>query len=802
MAGNKLHGRLPSDLGKNLPSIKDIGIGLNLFSGVLPLSLTNLSTLQAIDATSNSFSGVVPSDLGRLQNLNLFQMDNNMLEANNEEEWEFVASLANCSRLQKLELGWNRLKGKLPSSLANLSANLQVLQIPSNKISGAVPLDVGNLASLQLVDLSDNLLSGAIPESIGKLTQLNELYLSSNNISGVVPSSIGKITSLSILSVHANNLQGSIPPSIGNLSKLSVLDLFKNKVTGFIPNEVGHLSSISIDFDLSYNLLEGPLPSEVGGLVNLKELTLSGNKLSGDIPDTISNCRVLEKLALDGNSFQGSIPVTFNKMAGLTFLNLTNNKLNGSIPGNLASITNLQELYLAHNNLSGTIPESLGNQTSLLRLDLSFNNLHGKVPKEGIFTNLTGLSIVGNNALCGGVPQLHLPECPSSSARKNKKGMSKSLRIAIPTAGAPLLSIFVVWAGLLYRKLKKASKKEIPPQFTEPELPIVPYNDILKGTDGFSEANVLGKGRYGKVYKCTLENQATAVAVKVFNLQVSGSYKSFQAECEALRRVKHRCLVKIVTCCSSIDHQGQDFRAIVFEFMTNSSLDRWIHSNFDRQNGQGALSLSQRLDIAVDIVDALDYLHNGCQPPVIHCDLKPSNILLNQDMRACVGDFGIARVLDEATSKQHMNSNSSIGIRGSIGYIAPEYGDGLAVSTNGDVFSLGITLIEMFTGRSPTNDMFKDGISLHHYAEVAFPDKVMEIADANIWLREGPNTSNDTRYITKIKECLSSVIQLGILCSKQLPTERLSMSNAAAEMHAIRDKYSSTQQLSDVRSYQ
>ena len=121
-------------------------------------------------------------------------------------------------------------------------------------------------------------------------------------------------------------------------------------------------------------------------------------------------------------------------------------------------------------------------------------------------------------------------------------------------------------------------------------------------------------------------------------------------------------------------------------------------------------------------------------------------------------------------------------------YIA-EYGEGLAVSTYGDVFSLGITLIELFTGKSSTNDMFKDGISLHHYAEVAFPDKVMEIADANIWLREGPNTSNDSRYITKIKECLSSVIQLGILCSKQLPIDRLSMSNAAAEMHAIRDKY-------------
>ncbi|CAM0147923.1 unnamed protein product [Urochloa decumbens] len=789
VARNELHGQLPSDIGKGLPSIQDIGFAKNQFTGTLPRSLANLSTLQMFDATYNSFTGVVPSKLGRLQNLVVFQIEENMLEANNEEEWEFVDSLTNCSKLQMLKLGWNKFAGKLPSSLANLSTNLLWLNIPSNYISDGIPSEIGNLANLEVLDLTDNLLSGVIPESIGKLAQLKDLFLYTNNLSGVIPSSIGNLTGLGKLIARQNNLEGAIPPSIGNLNKLWEIDLSRNKLTGIIPNEIMQASPNSVSIVLSNNLLEGPLPSEVGHLVNLEQLILSGNKLSGGIPGTIGNCRVLESLLMDGNSFQGSIPVTFKNMAGLTLLNLTNNKLNGSIPGNLASITNLQELYLAHNNFSGTIPELLANSTSLVRLDLSFNNLQGEVPKGGVFRNITGLSIAGNGALCGGIPQLQLPKCPSSSARKNAKGVQKSLRIVIPTAGAFLVSLFIVWAGFHYRKIKTAPKKEMPPQFIGIELPIVPYNDILKGTDGFSEANLLGKGRYGRVYKGTFEIQASVVAVKVFNLQLSGSYKSFLAECEALRRVKHRCLVKIVTCCSSIDHQGLDFRALVFEFMANGSLDRWIHSNFDGQNGQGALSLSQRLDIAVDIVDALDYLHNGCHPPVIHCDLKPSNILLNQEMRARVGDFGISRVLDEATSKPPTNSNSSIGIRGSIGYIAPEYGDGFAVSTYGDVFGLGITLIELFTGSSPTNDMFKDGISLHHYAEEALPDKIMEIADANIWLSEGVNASNDTRHITRVRECLFSIIQLGIMCSKQLPMERLSMSDVAAEMHAIRDAY-------------
>ena len=159
-------------------------------------------------------------------------------------------------------------------------------------------------------------------------------------------------------------------------------------------------------------------------MVNLKQLSLSGNKLSGEIPNTIGNCRVLEILTMDDNSFQGSIPATFRNMAGLTILNLTNNQLNGSIPSNLATITYLQELYLAHNNLSGVIPELFGNSTTLLCLDLSFNNLPGKVPTNGVFRNITGLSIVGNTALCGGVPQLRLPKCPSSSAIKDNKDMT------------------------------------------------------------------------------------------------------------------------------------------------------------------------------------------------------------------------------------------------------------------------------------------------------------------------------------------------------------------------------------------
>lgn len=309
---------------------------------------------------------------------------------------------------------------------------------------------------------------------------------------------------------------------------------------------------------------------------------------------------------------------------------------------------------------------------------------------------------------------------------------------------------------------------------------------LSRGTDGFSEANLLGSGRYGVVYKCVFDNEDKTFAVKVFNLSQSGSSKSFEVECEAMRRIRHRRLIKIITCCSSFDLQGQEFKALVFEFMPNGSLDVWLHPKFHKFATSRTLSLAQRLDIAADIIAAVEYLHNSCQPPVIHCDLKPSNILLAEDMSARVGDFGISKFLPENTSRRMQNSYSITGIRGSIGYVAPEYGEGSAISTAGDIYSLGVLLLEIFTGRSPTDDMFRDSLGLHKFTEDALPDRTLEIVDSTIWLHIEPKDSITRRGV---QECLISVFRLGLSCSKQQPRERPSIRDVAAEMHAIRDAY-------------
>ncbi|WVZ75130.1 hypothetical protein U9M48_023217 [Paspalum notatum var. saurae] len=780
--GNRLHGSIPADIGSKFPAMQDFSLANNRLTGGVPSSISNLTALTSLQLSINAFTGTVPRDLGRLHRLQYLYMPHNQLEADDAEGWEFVSSLANCTQLLQLSLSDNSFGGQLPISLVNLSATLQYLALSDcSSISGNIPQDIGNLAGLSVLGFANTSISGVIPDTVGKLGNLVQLFLYSARLSGLIPSSLGNLTQLNLIAAYSNSLEGSIPTSIGKLRNLYVLDLSDNLLlNGSIPGEI-LLPSLSWSLNLSHNSFSGPLPSEVGNLVNLNQLILSGNQLSGPIPDAIGDCLVLESLMLDDNMFEGSIPQSLQSVKGLRVLNLTANRLSGRIPDALSNIGALQELYLAHNNLSGLIPASLQNLTSLLEFDVSFNDLEGEMPNGGVFRNLTALSLTGNSKLCGGIPQLHLAPCSTHPVRESKKDRSKTLMIALATTGAMLLLVSVtatIW------KLKHARKSQAPHTTTEEQYQRVSYQALLRGTDGFSDSNLLGKGRYGSVYKCSLDGEGEPVAVKFFNLQQSGSSKSFQAECEVLRRVRHRSLVKIITCCSSIDNQGQDFKALVIELMPNGSLDGWLHPKFSTPTLNNTLSLDQRLDIAVNVMDALEYLHNHCQPPIVHCDVKPSNILLAEDMSARVADFGISRILVENANTAGQNSNSTIGIRGSIGYVAPEYGEGSPISTLGDVYSLGILLLEMFTGRSPTDDMFRESLDLHKFSEASLPDRILEIADPTIWLHNG---TNDKTRRSKVQECLVSVIRLGISCSRQQPKERMPIQDAAMEMHAIRD---------------
>ncbi|XP_042483606.1 putative receptor-like protein kinase At3g47110 [Macadamia integrifolia] len=765
---NQLQGILPPNLGFTLPNLFELSVALNQFHGPIPISLSNLSKLEQLNICGNSFVGKVAINFRGLSKISMIVLATNHLGSGEVDDLNFVNTLTNCSHLTVFELNDNRFGGMLPNSIANLSTQLIDLSLGENKISGEIPVGMENLANLQSLDLSENLLQGSIPTSIGRLQMLNGLYLDGNRFTGSIPPSLGNLTLLIELYLRDNRLQGKIPSSLGQCKYMLRLALSGNSFDSVIPREIFDLSTL-IELNLSRNSFFGSLPLEVGRLKNLGVLDVSENNLFGEIPRTLGACTSLEHLFMERNLFQGSIPST------------------------LSSLRGLQDLDLSHNNFSGYIPKYLGTFKFLQNLNLSFNHLEGEVSTDGVFRNLSAVSVIGNNKLCGGIPELHLPACQTQKSKEDGRHHAFKQIAIICGCGGSLCFIFITFVFIIYRIRRQ--KKESTLFFIEGHHFKISYAQLLKATDGFSSANLIGVGSFGSVYKGVLNDGKTIVAVKVLNIRQKGASKSFMVECESLRNIRHRNLVKILTSCSSIDFEGNDFKALVYDFMPGGNLERWLHQHEnDIQDEQRHLSLVQRLNVAIDMATALDYLHHHCHIRIIHCDLKPSNILLDGDLTAHLGDFGISRILSKVTSRCQ-NHTSSVGIKGSIGYIAP----GVDVSMQGDIYSYGILLLEMFTGKRPTHELFIDDFNLHYWAEMALHNGVMDVIDPSLLSMEEDEKEAATT-VTKItrsrrcmkdrvQECLSSVIRIGVACSVESPCDRMDINDVVKELHLIRDIY-------------
>ncbi|XP_050154933.1 putative receptor-like protein kinase At3g47110 isoform X1 [Malus sylvestris] len=772
MFQNNLHGTLPPGLGHTIfPNLETFVFYANQFTGPVPASISNASNLSKFDIAFNKFTGKVPS-LARLSNLSWFELDENNLGNNEEGDLDFISSLVNCTNLEVLSIGFNNFGGVMPESVSNLSTKLRQIYFYENQIRGSIPIGVGNLINLERLSFYANLLAGTIPSSICKLNKLYGLDLQANELSGNVPSSLGNLTSLSRLYLNSNKLNGSIPQSLGDCRFMLELDLSHNNLSGPIPKQVINLP---VYLNLSGNQLAESIPMEVGNSEHLVYLDLSENKLSGEIPQSLASFTSLRSLYLSGNSLQGTIPKS------------------------LSSLRGIEDFDVSRNNLSGIIPNYLGSFPFLQNLNLSFNDFEGAVPIQGVFKNASAVSVVGNTWLCGGIPHLRLPKCIS---KQSKRGLSPKMNLIISVSCGVVGLVLVLLLALLYRSRKARALKSTSGSSLGVSLLKLSYEDLLKATDGFSASNLIGFGSFGSVYKGVLNQlEERDVAVKVLNLQTSRASKSFIYECEALKNIRHRNLVKLLTVCSSIDFQGNDFKALVYEFMVNGSLDESLHisaQGVDRPaNLPKNLNLTQRVNIAIDVACALDYLHNHSHMPIVHCDIKPSNILLDSDMTACVGDFGLARYLRDASCPSPLHDSSSNVIKGTIGYTPPEYGMGGELSTYGDVYSYGILLLQMLTGKRPTDDMFKGGMDLHNFVITALPGHVEEICDpllvqieeskssTNPRSNRGNHTPNDQRK--RVVGCLTSIARVGVACSVAMPRKRKDMSNVVAELSLIRD---------------
>ncbi|XXG58657.1 hypothetical protein AAC387_Pa04g0914 [Persea americana] len=606
--------------------------------------------------------------------------------------------------------------------------------------------------------MQTNLLSGTIPSNFQKLQKLQAITLHDNKLSGKVPSSLGNNTQLFGLHLQRNVLHGSIPRSLGNCRHLEYLRLSNNNLSGAIPEEVLNIHSL-ISLAIDMNSLTGSFPFDTNKLRSLTQLNITNNKFSGNIPSCLGNCTHLEYLYMKGNFFKGSIP------------------------SSLSSLKSTQVLDLSNNNLSGQIPKYLEELPFLHLLNLSSNILEGEVPTLGIFRNTSAISLSGNRKLCGGISELQLPACPRLPTKKQGRAIVKGV---VAVGFFLLLSSFLAIRFLL----TKSTKKPTSTSFMRSNFLGVTYAMLFKATNGFSSANLIGAGSHGSVYKGLLDCIETPIAIKILKLQQKRSFESFIVECKALGRVQHRNIIKILTVCSSIGFRGNDFKALVFQYMANGSLDMWLHP--DENEKLKILNLLQRLDVAIDVAYALDYLHHHCEAPIIHCNLKPGNVLLDDDMVAHLGDFSLARILSNDVVSSSRTQSSMLEMKGSIGYIAPEYGMGGDVSTCGDVYSYGILLLEMLTEKRPMDDIFKENQNLHQFAKMVLLEQVMEIIDHELLSEEIASIKHNESYYDmrcRMHETLVSLVRIGVSCSIDSPKERMQMNDVLIELLRVKEFY-------------
>lgn len=725
--GNNFTGVIPEDLG-SLPNLQALYLGKNRFSREIPESLVGLNSLKFLDLSGNNFGGDVQPIFGRMKQVRFLLLHKNSYKGGIRESG--VLTLPNISRL---DLSYNNFTGQLPLEISEMG-NLKFLVLAYNHFNGSIPSEYGNLSGLQALDLSFNDLRGPIPPSLGNLRSLLWLMLANNSLTGSIPPELGNCSSLLWLNLANNQLSGKMPTELARIGSNVTPTFMLNRRSDQLPAGSGECLAMmrwipadyppfSFVYDLltrkkcrslwdrllkGYGLFSVCLPGtnirtmQISGYVQL-----GGNRLSGSIPAEIGTMMNFSMLHFGQNLFEGELPSEIGRLP-LSVLNVTRNMFSGQIPVQIGNLRCVQNLDFSYNNFSGEFPTSLNHLSELTKFNISYNPyISGSVPGTGQLSTLDKWSFLGD-------PLLRLPPFISNttngsitgkeSETKRNREVGVFLVVLALILAASVCGVMTLIVCLLVKSpvdspgyLLEESKGEFvmssgsSSPWMSNTIKVIrldktafTHSDILNATRRFSDDRIIGRGGSGTVYRGVLPD-GRDVAVKKLQTEGMEGEREFRAEMEVLSGNgfgwPHPNLVALYGWCLN----GSE-KLLVYEYMEGGSLDDLI-------TDRTSLNWRRRLEIAIDVARALVYLHHECYPSIVHRDVKASNVLLDKNGKARVTDFGLARVVDAG------DSHVSTMVAGTVGYVAPEYGQTWQATTKGDVYSYGVLAMELATGR-------------------------------------------------------------------------------------------------------
>ncbi|XP_020577014.1 probable leucine-rich repeat receptor-like protein kinase At5g49770 [Phalaenopsis equestris] len=730
----ELGGPLSPNFGnlKQLTTLILAGCG---FTGEIPSELGNLKQLSFLALNSNKFSGKIPASLGGLSNLYWLDVADNQLSGPLPISTDKAPGLDQLLHTKHFHFNKNKLSGNIPDKLFSSRMSLIHLLFDGNQFTGKIPVSLGLVQTLEVIRLDKNYLDGPVPENINNLTLITEFNLANNKLGGPLPDLSG-MSALNYVDMSNNSFDPSETPAwFSELSSLTALVIESGGIHGEVPEKLfsfPQLEQVILDNNqFNGTLTMGDPISDQLQIVNFRDNLLSSftvtskyNKSLILIDNPVCDTQLSNTVYCRPQQEEDSLPYSTStthcgKISCEIGQSLSPQSCTCAYPyqglmvfraprfRDLTNTTLFQSLESSLWMKLGLTPGSVFLQNPMFNSDSYIELQVMLFPSDGMYFNRSEVLRIGFDLsnqtykpppMFG--PYYFIASPYPFQDQGRKSSMSTGLIIAIGV-GCALLFVGLVGAGIYAVLQKKRARKaiEISRPFSSwansnkdsegaPKLKGArwfSYDELKKSTDGFSQVNEVGSGGYGKVYRGMLSTGQLVAIKRAQHGSMQGGLE-FKTEVELLSRVHHKNLVGLVGFCFE---QGEQM--LVYEFIPNGTLR-------DSLTGKSCIELNwkRRLRIALSSARGLSYLHELADPPIIHRDVKSSNILLDDNLTAKVSDFGLSRLVSDS-GKGHVSTQ----VKGTLGYLDPEYYMSQQLTEKSDVYSFGVVMLELITARQP-----------------------------------------------------------------------------------------------------